>query len=116
MAVVKMDKQKVLIADDEAPIREILKIYCEKEGFDVNENILLKELIHQELISFIELTIKDLPVKEKERILKKYVQCKTLESIAIEENCSILAVYYSIKIALEKIKEVLIKNGYDIND
>ena len=37
MAVVKMDKQKVLIADDEAPIREILKIYCEKEGFDVIE-------------------------------------------------------------------------------
>ena len=106
-----MDIQKVLIADDEKHIREILKMYCEKEGFDVNENILLKELI-----SFIELTIKDLPVKEKERILKKYVQCKTLESIAIEENCSIPAVYYSIKIALEKIKEVLIKNGYDIND
>ena len=111
-----MDIQKVLIADDEKHIREILKMYCEKEGFDVNENILLKELIHQELISFIELTIKDLPVKEKERILNKYVQCKTLESIAIEENCSIPAVYYSIKIALEKIKEVLIKNGYDIND
>ena len=32
-----MDKQKVLIADDEAPIREILKIYCEKEGFEVIE-------------------------------------------------------------------------------
>ena len=31
MAVVKMDKQKVLIADDEAPIREILKIYCGKK-------------------------------------------------------------------------------------
>ena len=111
-----MDIQKVLIADDEKHIREILKMYCEKEGFDVNENLLLKELIHQELISFIELTIKDLPVKEKERILKKYVQCKTLESIAIEENCSMPAVYYSIKIILEKIKEVLIKNGYDIND
>ena len=111
-----MDIQKVLIADDEKHIREILKMYCEKEGFDVNENLLLKELIHQELISFIELTIKDLPVKEKERILKKYVQCKTLESIAIEENCSIPAVCYSIKIILEKIKEVLIKNGYDIND
>lgn len=26
-----------MIADDEAPIREILKIYCEKEGFDVIE-------------------------------------------------------------------------------
>ena len=33
----------------------------EKEGFDVNENLLLKELI-----SFIELTIKDLPVQEKD--------------------------------------------------
>ena len=41
---------------------------------------------------------------------------KTLESIAIEENCSIPAVYYSIKIALEKIKQVLIENGYDIKD
>lgn len=102
----KVDHHKGYFSLDRSPFLEL-----EKEGFDVNENILLKELI-----SFIELTIKDLPVKEKERILKKYVQCKTLESIAIEENCSILAVYYSIKIALEKIKEVLIKNGYDIND
>lgn len=102
----KVDYHKGYFSLDRSPFLEL-----EKEGFDVNENILLKELI-----SFIELTIKDLPVKEKERILKKYVQCKTLESIAIEENCSILAVYYSIKIVLEKIKEVLIKNGYDIND
>lgn len=102
----KVDDHKGYFSLDRSPFLEL-----EKEGFDVNENILLKELI-----SFIELTIKDLPVKEKERILKKYVQCKTLESIAIEENCRIPAVYYSIKIALEKIKEVLIKNGYDIND
>lgn len=102
----KVDHHKGYFSLDRSPFLEL-----EKEGFDVNENILLKELI-----SFIELTIKDLPVKEKERILKKYVQCKTLESIAIEENCSIPAVYYSIKIVLEKIKEVLIKNGYDIND
>lgn len=32
-----MDIQKVLIADDEKHIREILKMYCEKEGFDVIE-------------------------------------------------------------------------------
>ena len=107
----KLDDHKGYFSLDRSPFLEL-----EKEGFDVNENLLLKELIHQELISFIELTIKDLPVKEKERILKKYVQCKTLESIAIEENCSMPAVYYSIKIILEKIKEVLIKNGYDIND
>ena len=79
----KVDYHKGYFSLDRSPFLEL-----EKEGFDVNENILLKELI-----SFIELTIKDLPVKEKERILKKYVQCKTLESIAIEENCSILAVY-----------------------
>lgn len=30
MAVVKMDKQKVLIADDEAPIREILKFTAKR--------------------------------------------------------------------------------------
>lgn len=102
----KVDDHKGYFSLDRSPFLEL-----EKEGFDVNENILLKELI-----SFIELTIKDLPVKEKERILKKYVQCKTLESIAIEESCRIPAVYESIKIALEKIKEVLIKNGYDIND
>ena len=83
----KVDYHKGYFSLDRSPFLEL-----EKEVFDVNENILLKELI-----SFIELTIKDLLVKEKERILKKYVQCKTLESIAIEENCSILAVYYSIK-------------------
>lgn len=32
-----MDKQKILIADDEGQIREILKIYFEKEGFTVLE-------------------------------------------------------------------------------
>ena len=82
----KVDYHKGYFSLDRSPFLEL-----EKVGFDVNENLLLKELIHQELISFIEL-------------------------IAIEENCSIPAVYYSIKIALEKIKEVLIKNGYDLND
>ena len=38
-----------------------LFIKLEKVGFDVNENLLLKELI-----SFIELTIKDLPIQEKD--------------------------------------------------
>lgn len=32
-----MSKQRILIADDEAGIREILKIYFEKEGFEVLE-------------------------------------------------------------------------------
>ena len=63
----KLDYHKGYFSLDRSPFLEL-----EKEGFDVNENILLKELI-----SFIELTIKDLPVKEKERILKKYVQCNT---------------------------------------
>ena len=62
----KVDYHKGYFSLDRSPFLEL-----EKVGFDVNENLLLKELIHQELISFIELTIRDLPVKEKERILKK---------------------------------------------
>ena len=62
----KVDYHKGYFSLDRSPFLEL-----EKEGFDVNENLLLKELIHQELISFIELTIKDLPVKEKERILDR---------------------------------------------
>ena len=95
----KVDHHKGYFSLDRSPFLEL-----EKEGFDVNENILLKELI-----SFIELTIKDLPVKEKERILKKYVQCKTLKSIAIEENCSIPAVYY-----MELIRIVLVELPHDL--
>ena len=56
----KVDYHKEYFSLDRSPFLEL-----EKEGFDVNENLLLKELI-----SFIKLTIKDLPVKEKERILK----------------------------------------------
>lgn len=56
----KVDYHKGYFSLDRSPFLEL-----EKEGFDVNENLLLKELI-----SFIKLTIKDLPVKEKERILK----------------------------------------------
>ena len=62
----KVDYHKGYFSLDRSPFLEL-----EKEGFDVNENILLKELIHQELISFIELTIKDLLVKEKRTYFKK---------------------------------------------
>ena len=62
----KVDYHKGYFSLDRSPFLEL-----EKEGFDVNENLLLKELIHQELISFIELTIKDLLVKEKRTYFKK---------------------------------------------
>lgn len=52
----KADYQKKYISLDRSPFLELKKI-----SFDVNENLLLKELI-----SFIELTIKDLPVQEKD--------------------------------------------------
>ena len=52
----KVDYHKKYISLDRSPFLEL-----EKVGFDVNENLLLKELI-----SFIELTIKDLPVQEKD--------------------------------------------------
>ncbi len=107
----KLRYHKAYFSTSEKPYLENNKI-----DLDISDNFLIKEFIHHDLINYIEKAINDLPAKEKERILKKYVQCKTLESIALEENCSATAVYYSIKIALNKIKEILITNGYEVDD
>ena len=46
-----------------------------------------------------------LPEIQRNRIKKYYFENKTLEQIADEENCSKVAVKYSIDIALEKISK-----------
>lgn len=107
----KLRYHKAYLSTTEKPYLENNKV-----DLDISDNFFIKDFIHQDLIKYIETAIKDLPTKEKERILKKYVQCKTLESIALEENCSATAVYYSIKITLNKIKEILITNGYEVDD
>ena len=49
--------------------------------------------------------INSLPEIQKRRLKKYYFEDKTLELIAKEENCSKVAVKYTIDIALQKISE-----------
>lgn len=57
------------------------------------------------LIEEIKEVIDSLPNTQKRRLKKYYFDNKTLEEIALEENCSKVAVKYSIDIALEKISQ-----------
>lgn len=72
-----MDIQKVLIADDEKHIREILKMYCEKEGFDVIEAADGAEAILKVQSEKPDILILDImmPVMDGWRFASKYAKC-----------------------------------------
>ena len=53
--------------------------------------------------------INKLPEIQKRRIRKYYFEEKNLQDIANEENCSVVAIKYSIDIGISKIKEILKK-------
>ena len=63
---------------------------------EVENNMLINQL--KEIIDL-------LPDVQKRRLKKYYFEDKTLEEIANEENCSKVAVKYSIDIAIKKIAE-----------
>ena len=52
-------------------------------------------------------SIKELPEIQKKRVIKYYFENKTYEQIASEENCTKMAVKFSIDIALGKISKKL---------
>ncbi len=51
--------------------------------------------------------MKTLTVLEKERIIARFFECKTLQEIADEYGCSVRAGKYSIDVALTKLKKIL---------
>lgn len=59
------------------------------------------KILHEELKD----AINELNDVQRRRIKKYFFENKTYEEIAIEENCSKVAVKYSIDIALEKISK-----------
>lgn len=63
---------------------------------EVENNILLEE---------VKTIIDSLPDIQKRRLKKYYFEDMSLEQIAVEENCSKVAVKYSIDIALQKISK-----------
>lgn len=64
-----------------------------------------KEIEDKIIFDDIKKEISLLPDVQKRRLRKYYFEDKTLEEIAIEENCSKVAIKYSIDIAVKKISQ-----------
>ena len=66
----------------------------------------VEEMVEDSILSEeIKKAIKSLPEIQQRRIKKYFFEDKTYEEIAMEENCSKVAVKYSIDIALQKISK-----------
>ena len=73
-------------------------------------------MIHDDLLKLIIEGIKNLSIIQRKRIYKRYVEGKSLQVIAKEENCTKQSVFKSISKALDKLRIILEKNGYDVTD
>ena len=72
----------------------------------LNKPITIEDDVERKIIfDEIKEIIAALPEIQRNRIKKYYFENKTLDQIAEEENCSKVAVKYSIDIALEKISK-----------
>lgn len=69
------------------------------------EDIVENKINNEQLMK----AISELPKIQKNRLIKYFFDGKTYEEIAIEENCTKMAVKFSIDIALEKISKKIKK-------
>lgn len=74
----------------------------------IDKKITLEEIVEKKLM-FEKLSnaIKELPIIQRNRFKKYYLDGKTYEQIAIEENCTKRAVKFSVDIAIIKISKKL---------
>ena len=99
--------------EDISQIHKYRKHIEYNEIFDnkLEERMLIKPISIEEkveskiLIEEIRTAINSLPDIQKRRLKKYYFEDMSLEQIANEENCSKVAVKYSIDIALQKISK-----------
>jgi DNA-directed RNA polymerase specialized sigma24 family protein len=91
-------------------------IELHEKNFTTNDTIYIDKIIHGELIDLVTKGINGLPQIQRKRIVKRYIEGKTLIEIATEEKCTVQAIYNSIHRSLNKIKTILLENGYDITD
>lgn len=76
----------------------------------INKPISIAEEVESKImIEKLKDAIKELPDVQKRRIKKYYFDEMTLEEIAREENCSKVAIKYSIDIAIQKISKKIKK-------
>lgn len=66
----------------------------------VEESVEYKLMIEQ-----LDTFIKELPTIQRNRLVKYYIEHKTYEEIAKEENCTKRAVKFSVDIAIQKLSE-----------
>jgi len=72
----------------------------------INDSVSIEEEIEEKImIEELKDIINSLPEIQKRRLKKYYFDDMTLDQIAKEENCSKVAVKYTIDIALQKISE-----------
>ena len=111
--------EKVYEAFDRFELEDISQIHKIKKHIERNE-IYEETLFHKSINTSVSVedeveskllnqdlknAISDLNDVQKRRIQKYFFENKTYEEIANEENCSKVAVKYSIDIALEKISK-----------
>ena len=87
-------------------------IHIEHSEIDFNKKCKTIKSLEDEVIEKlkkeeIKKIINNLTNIQRKRIIKYYFENKTLKEIAFEENCSKVAIKYSIDIALETIKKQL---------
>lgn len=85
------------------------------EDFNRKDTTYLDNMIHDDLLQLIIEGIKNLSIIQRKRIYKRYVEGKSLQVIA-KENCTKQSVFKSISKALDKLRIILEKNGYDVTD
>ena len=102
---------KVYYSLERSPYVEI-----HREDFNRKDTAYLDNMIHDDLLKLIMEGIKKLTIVQRKRIYKRYIEGKSLQTIAKEENCTKQSVFKSISKALDKLRKILEKNGYDVTD
>ena len=107
----KLRYHKVYYSLERSPYVEI-----HRENFNRKDTAYLDNMIHDDLLKLIIEGIQNLSIIQRKRIYKRYVEGKSLQVIAKEENCTKQSVFKSISKALDKLRIILEKNGYDVTD
>lgn len=107
----KLRYHKVYYSLERSPYVEI-----HREDFNRKDTAYLDNMIHDDLLKLIIEGVKNLSIIQRKRIYKRYVEGKSLQVIAKEENCTKQSVFKSISKALDKLRKILEKNGYDVTD
>ena len=107
----KLRYHKVYYSLERSPYVEI-----HREDFNRKDTAYLDNIVHDDLLKLIIEGISNLTLVQRKRIYKRYVEGKSLQVIAEEENCTKQSVFKSISKALDKLRIILEKNGYDVTD